>query len=67
VGSLQLGPDGRIYVAKEKEKYLGIINNPNAPGLHCNYNPQGILLGGESVCELGLPNFVQSYFLKPGM
>jgi WD40 repeat protein len=67
VGSLQLGPDGKIYVAKEKEKYLGIINNPNAPGLTCNFNPQGILLGGESVCELGLPNFVQSYFLKPGM
>lgn len=65
IGSLQLGPDGKIYLAKEKDKYLGVINNPNAPGITCNYNDQGILLGGESQSELGLPNFVQSYFFKP--
>ena len=62
IGSLQLAPDGKIYLAKEKQKNLGVINNPNAPGLGCNYVDEGQMLGEDSHSELGLPNFVQSYF-----
>ncbi|RDC66532.1 TolB-like translocation protein [Adhaeribacter pallidiroseus] len=64
IGSLQLGPDGKIYLAKEKEKTLGVINNPNTPGLGCNYVDEGQMLSAESHSELGLPNFVQSYFFN---
>lgn len=62
IGSLQLGPDGKIYLAQEKQNHLGVINHPNAPGLGCNYVDEGQMLGEESHSELGLPNFVQSYF-----
>ncbi|QNF31905.1 hypothetical protein HUW51_03895 [Adhaeribacter swui] len=64
IGSLQLGPDGKIYLAKEKEKTLGVINNPNTPGLGCNYVDEGQMLSDEGHSELGLPNFVQSYFFN---
>lgn len=33
---LQLGPDGKIYVAR-CTNYVGIINNPNNAGIACNY------------------------------
>jgi hypothetical protein len=61
IGSLQLGPDGRIYVAREDNRHLGIIQNPNAAGMACQYVDDGIHLGGRR-SKLGLPNFVQSYF-----
>ncbi|QMU28890.1 PD40 domain-containing protein [Adhaeribacter radiodurans] len=64
IGSLQLGPDGKIYLAKEKETTLGLINNPNAPGLGCNYVDEGQMLDSASHSELGLPNFVQSFFFN---
>ena len=63
VGALQLGPDGKIYVAKYYQNYLGVINNPNALGVACNYVDNGVYLGGKQ-SQLGLPSFVQSLF-KP--
>src|SRR6218665_3933256 len=38
---LQLGPDGKIYVSRSSNSYLGVINNPNAAGAACNYNDMG--------------------------
>lgn len=61
IGALQLAPDGKIYLAKEDEKYLGVIQNPNAPGWSCKYQDMGISLGDRK-SKLGLPNFVQSFF-----
>ena len=61
IGALQLGPDGRIYLAKENDNFLGVIQNPNAPGWSCRYLDQGMSLGTRQ-SKLGLPNFVQSYF-----
>lgn len=61
LGALQLGPDGKIYLAKENEEYLGVIQSPNAPGWSCRYISQGAWLG-ERKSKLGLPNFIQSYF-----
>ena len=47
-GALQLGPDGKIYMAVVypdlKNKFLGIINNPDANGRICNYNIFGLAL-----------------------
>lgn len=62
IGALQLGPDGKIYLARQDETFLGVINLPNAGGWSCRYVDQGVSLG-ERKCKLGLPNFMQSYFI----
>jgi gliding motility-associated-like protein len=62
IGALQLGPDNKIYVARDINSSLGydsigVINNPNLLGLACNFIPSGIYLGsGHSM--MGLPNFM---------
>ncbi|HKR05690.1 MAG TPA: T9SS type A sorting domain-containing protein [Bacteroidia bacterium] len=58
--ALQLGPDGKIYVARSNRDSLGVINNPNAPGMACNYVNNGLWLGGNQ-SQLGLPSFESSY------
>ncbi|MES2485152.1 MAG: T9SS type B sorting domain-containing protein [Bacteroidota bacterium] len=63
-GSLQLGPDGKIYSAARNFLYLSVIHNPDIAGVGCNAEAEGIFLGGP-VSWMGLPNFVQS-FLLPG-
>lgn len=57
IGALQLGPDGRIYVAREDNPNLGVIQAPNALGKDCKYVDEGLKLGGRR-SKLGLPNFV---------
>ena len=61
MGAMQIGPDGKIYVARYSTGYLGVINSPNTLGLGCNYVDNGLALaGGQS--QFGLPNFVANYF-----
>ncbi|MDQ1266943.1 MAG: hypothetical protein QG635_2096, partial [Bacteroidota bacterium] len=63
VWALQMGPDGKIYVAYNNSQYLGVINNPEAAGTACNYERNGIYLeDGKSF--KGLPNFPSFYFSK---
>lgn len=74
IGALQIGPDGKIYVAKTNwnnplpsgSDYLDVINCPNALGLSCGYTANALYLGGAGVNQstLGFPNFVES-FLAP--
>ncbi len=60
-GSIQIGPDGRIYVAIEGSKSLGTIENPNGGLLDSLiYNPAGQSLGGQT-SQLGLPNLVANF------
>jgi hypothetical protein len=59
-GALQLATDGKIYVAKV-QAYLDFIENPNVVGLGCNYQFDGLYLGGREA-RFGLPPFIQSYF-----
>ncbi|MEC7263662.1 MAG: T9SS type B sorting domain-containing protein [Bacteroidota bacterium] len=63
IGALQLGIDGKIYVAQYDQTYLGVINNPNALGVGCNYVENGVALAGRQ-SSLGLPPFIQSFFLS---
>jgi hypothetical protein len=62
IGALQLGPDGKIYVAKENG-YLGVIKNPNRLGLECDYVPDGVFLNGRT-SSLGLPGFISSILIS---
>ena len=57
IGALQRGPDGRIYVAREDNSFLGVIENPNAAGAACRYVDDGLNLGGRR-SKLGLPGFI---------
>lgn len=63
-GFLQLGPDGKIYVAKYSSGYVGVINNPNAMGLACSFVDNGLYLAGR-ICHAGLPNYIQTNILYP--
>jgi hypothetical protein len=54
-GSLQLGPDGKIYAARNSTA-LSVINQPNVPGLGCGYSNLTISLAGRNG-RMGLPNF----------
>jgi len=63
-GALQLATDGKIYLAQEFSPYLGVINNPSNNGIECNFDLNGFWLEGKQ-SRLGLPNFIQSYFIPP--
>ncbi|WP_234736231.1 PKD domain-containing protein [Tellurirhabdus bombi] len=60
-GALQIGSDGRIYVAVEGSKALGVIENPNDDLLAgATFDPNGADLGGKT-SQLGLPSFVANF------
>ncbi len=66
-GALQLAIDGRIYLARNYQNYLGRINDPMAGGLACGYVDQAAYLGNPSgtdvrVSKEGLPTFITSFF-----
>jgi len=62
MASMQLGPDGKIYITKES-RYLSVINNPNASGTECGFEDRGVDVK-YGMPQLGLPAFNQSYFYK---
>lgn len=59
IGSLQIGPDGKIYVARNATS-LSVINNPNVAGTGCNYQDLSVPLAGR-ISRMGLPNFASYY------
>jgi gliding motility-associated-like protein len=60
-GSVQVGPDGRLYVAIKGSSTLGTIENPNGGLLDSLvFNPSGQSLGGKT-SQLGLPNLVANF------
>lgn len=62
--SLQLAPDGRIYVGRYNSDTLGVINNPNWAGIDCSYDQKALVLDSKRTIH-GFPNFVQSFFDVP--
>ncbi|WP_115462494.1 T9SS type B sorting domain-containing protein [Winogradskyella aurantiaca] len=71
-GALQLAINKKIYRAQlnfnnfQNARYLGVIENPEAPGSSVIYNEQGILLdvnnNFQNLSRIGLPPFIQSLF-----
>ncbi|WP_242926419.1 gliding motility-associated C-terminal domain-containing protein [Pontibacter vulgaris] len=59
--AIQLGPDGKLYIAKPQSQYLAVVQNPNAKGTDCGLLDNGVFLGGR-VSQVGLPSFIQSFF-----
>lgn len=62
--SLQLGPDGKIYIAQQSQYFLSVIANPNNLGVACNLQENTISLNGKR-SNSGLPTFSQSFFYTP--
>ncbi|REH00515.1 T9SS type B sorting domain-containing protein [Flavobacterium aquicola] len=62
--ALQLGPNGKIYIAQTAFKHLGVINNPNTIGSDCDFQMSSISLAGR-ISNMGLPQFVSSYLFNP--
>lgn len=65
-GGLQLGPDGKIYRALSATyniglPFLGVINNPNALGIACDYRHNAVSVSPNNSSQ-GLPPFIQSIF-----
>jgi gliding motility-associated-like protein len=61
LGALQLGPDNKMYLARHTKQHLGCINDPNVPGLGCNYVDTAVYLLGR-LATVGLPTFISSFF-----
>ncbi|MBS4058165.1 MAG: gliding motility-associated C-terminal domain-containing protein [Bacteroidales bacterium] len=75
MGAVQLGVDGKIYLAKFRKGVIskptvGVIYNPNRAGVACNYNNlnhianNGLSLNGAGSL-IGMPNFVTSFLDIP--
>ncbi len=62
IAQLQLGPDGKIYVARDTKNYLSVITSPNTPGSLCNFTVNGPALSPGSNSRLGLPTMIGGSF-----
>jgi PKD repeat protein len=60
-GSLQLGPDYKLYAGEQFNDSIGVVQYPDSAGLACNFMRNGVYLGG-ATSNYGLPNFITSYF-----
>ena len=63
--SLQLGPDGKIYIAESNSPFICIINSPNIQGPGSNFQNDAINAdpsGSGNIVMMGLPGFIQSFF-----
>lgn len=56
-GSAQVGPNQKIYIAKDQSTYLASIENPDLPAPNCNYIEKSIDLKGRK-CRIGLPKYI---------
>lgn len=54
--ALQMGPNGKIYVARGIQPFIDVINNPNISGSGCGYQSQAITLASGTSCGYGLPS-----------
>jgi gliding motility-associated-like protein len=63
-GAIQLGPDNKIYIARNNSQYLAVLNDPDVTGLGCNFVNNGFQLGNQN-SWYGLPNFIQNIFIRP--
>ncbi len=63
-GALQLGPDNKIFMARNAPGFVDIIHQPNQKGLDCQYEEAGINFPDGISSLFGLPSYcVYSFFL----
>lgn len=64
IGALQLGPDQKIYCCRYFTNWVSCITSPNSAGTACAYIDNAVNLA-TSMCRIGFPNFLQSFFNAP--
>jgi hypothetical protein len=57
--SMQLAPNGKIYLARFQQSDLGVIHSPNTAGVGCNYVDVGFSLAPKYTW-FSIPNFITS-------
>jgi len=60
LAALQLAPNQKIYIARNKVPTLAAINNPNVIGTGCDFEINAVELEFND-CLYGLPAFISSY------
>ena len=64
-GGLQLAPNDKIYsVNSAFDIILGVINEPNLPGLDCDFEEEALISQAGEILY-GLPSFFHNYLQKP--
>jgi hypothetical protein len=73
-GALQLGSDGKLYVAKTNitnpnpgSTTIGYLSSPNSLGTSSGWVASGITLSNGTYSIWGLPNFIESNFYSYGL
>jgi len=61
-GSLQTGPDEKLYGARFGQTYICEVTNPNTPGAGAGYVAQAVNLSPGDISRWGLPLFLGSFF-----
>ncbi len=56
-GSLQMAPNGRIYVAYNEQDFIGVINSPTRPFPNCGFKQKGARLINNDTKLGGLGTF----------
>jgi gliding motility-associated-like protein len=65
-GTMQLGPDCKLYTFGNGNTNGSVINSPNSSGLACNFQPLSFPLSDVGrMARFGLPNYIQSWFKDP--
>lgn len=64
LGAMQLGPDGKIYIAQSSGNHLDIIHHPDESGEACGFETDGLELPG--YLFYGLNNTLSAPVLPPG-
>jgi gliding motility-associated-like protein len=64
--ALQLAPNNKIYCSTTSS-VLGVINDPEANGVLCNYVHAGQPLAFGTLARQGLPPFITSFFFTPAI
>ncbi len=64
IGAIQNANNRKMYITNDTSYYLSVINYPDSSVSLCGFEQEAIFLDGRKT-RLGLPNFIQSYFIKP--
>lgn len=62
MAQLQLGPNNKIYVARDNSNQLGVINSPTSLGTAAGYTASGPTLSSGDTSLLGLPTMIGGSF-----
>ncbi len=63
--TLQLAPNGKIYVACFYDDFISVINSPDELAADCNFEDTVITFANKT-CTFGLPQFVQASHILEG-